>query len=94
MGYEGPDRRQRSEFESEVLRFMSRIDEHLIGQKARCDSHAKDITLLDNRVMDIELEREQIRGAGKLALWISSVPAVGTAAWFFVTWLKGVQGGK
>ena len=44
----------KEEFEREVIRFMGRIDEHMLNQGRRCDSHALDIRQANEEITRIK----------------------------------------
>ena len=75
----------RNEFEDEVIRFMSRIDEHMDNQNRRCDGHSKRIVELEDRTSDLEATRSYAKGVLKtLAV---GIPAVASVTYFgFEIW--------
>lgn len=69
----------KEEFETEVIRFMARIDEHMKNQNKRCDSHALDIRSVKDRVTSLEDSRTFVKGvaAGLVKLCLAIVGVSG-----------------
>ncbi len=82
----------RNDFEREMIEFMARVDEHMQAQTARCNSHAKDISALDDRATSLEGSRTYAKGIIK-AVGVG-VPAMGSVAWFIFEAAKFIKGAK
>jgi len=67
-------------FEMEVRGFMSEMREHMKNQAPRCDSHAKDIKAVDERVTSLEDSRTFIKGmfslVGKAAVVATAISGI------------------
>jgi hypothetical protein len=83
--YNGPERRQPSDFVREQIEFMAEMREHMRNQSKRCDSHALDIVALDSRATSLELTREKT--AGVLKTLSVGLPALASVVWaLFEMW--------
>jgi hypothetical protein len=69
------ERRERGDFERDVISFMSRIDQHLTDQRERCLAHADMVKNISKRTSALEAWRNWIAGAGAtigaaFAIWL------------------------
>lgn len=94
--WDGLDRRKKYSpgFESDVISFMSRIDEHLRNQEAKCEAHLKTMESQNERITSLEASREYSHGVLK-AMGVG-IPAAGSLAYFVMQVgeaLKKIKGG-
>ena len=82
----------RNDFEREVIEFMSRIDEHMNNQAARCDAHSERLTGQAERLTSLEDTRAYAKGIIKAVA--VGVPALGSVAWFIFEIGKFLKGMK
>jgi len=87
----------KNDFESEVIRFMARIDEHMENQNRRCDAHAARFVVHEKRMEKNEwrttsLETSRSYAKGVLKTLGVGLPALASVLWgIFEIW-KVIKG--
>jgi hypothetical protein len=83
----------KNDFERDVIRFMSRIDEHMSNQTKRCNAHSDRLLAHETRMDKHETRTSSLETFSSVAKTISvGIPALVSVIWGLFEILKFIRG--